>query len=164
MKSLLTKACALGIALSTALALSPAMAAPAIHLPAAAVPTADSNIIHVQQSPGSPRSGVDFYRGGSHNYRGGHGYHGHRSYGHRSYGRHHYYRNHHRYYRHGGNGAGVAAGLIAGAVIGGVVANGVRGGGSSHTRWCYNHYRSYRASDNTYQPYNGPRRQCNSPY
>lgn len=35
--------------------------------------------------------------------------------------------------------------------------------GSRHVRWCYNHYRSYRASDNTYQPYNGPRRQCVSP-
>lgn len=37
-------------------------------------------------------------------------------------------------------------------------------GGSAHVRWCYNRYRSYRASDNTYQPYNGPRRQCYSPY
>ncbi|MCB8828228.1 BA14K family protein, partial [Escherichia coli] len=27
-------------------------------------------------------------------------------------------------------------------------------------RWCYNRYRSYRAYDNTYQPNNGPRRQC----
>ncbi|HEV7434516.1 MAG TPA: BA14K family protein, partial [Pseudorhizobium sp.] len=25
-------------------------------------------------------------------------------------------------------------------------------------------YRSYRASDNTFQPYNGPRRSCRSPY
>lgn len=33
-----------------------------------------------------------------------------------------------------------------------------------HYRWCGNHYRSYRASDNTFQPYNGPRRQCRSPY
>ena len=36
--------------------------------------------------------------------------------------------------------------------------------GSSHTEWCYNRYRSYRAYDNTYQPYGGPRRQCYSPY
>ena len=35
---------------------------------------------------------------------------------------------------------------------------------SNHVNWCYNRYRSYRASDNTYQPYNGPRRQCYSPY
>ncbi len=34
------------------------------------------------------------------------------------------------------------------------------GGGNAHVRSCYARYRSYRASDNTYQPYNGPRRQC----
>ncbi|GAA4116398.1 BA14K family protein [Aminobacter aganoensis] len=40
-----------------------------------------------------------------------------------------------------------------------------RGGLSSvHVRWCYNRYRSYRAWDNTFQPYNGPRQQCWSPY
>jgi hypothetical protein len=40
-----------------------------------------------------------------------------------------------------------------------------RGGQSSaHVRWCYDRYRSYRAYDNTFQPYNGPRRQCWSPY
>ena len=37
-------------------------------------------------------------------------------------------------------------------------------GGSAHVRWCYNRYRSYRAWDNTFQPYNGPRQQCWSPY
>ncbi|MBZ9807628.1 MULTISPECIES: BA14K family protein [unclassified Mesorhizobium] len=35
---------------------------------------------------------------------------------------------------------------------------------SAHVRWCYNRYRSYRAWDNTFQPYNGPRQQCYSPY
>ncbi|TPJ52328.1 BA14K family protein [Mesorhizobium sp. B2-6-4] len=35
---------------------------------------------------------------------------------------------------------------------------------SRHVRRCYDHYRSYRRSDNTFQPYNGPRRQCRSPY
>jgi hypothetical protein len=39
-----------------------------------------------------------------------------------------------------------------------------RGGDSAHVQWCYNRYRSYRSWDNTYQPYNGPRRQCWSPY
>ena len=34
----------------------------------------------------------------------------------------------------------------------------------AHIDWCYSNYRSYRASDNTFQPYNGPRRQCVSPY
>lgn len=41
-----------------------------------------------------------------------------------------------------------------------------RSGGMSpaHIRWCYDRYRSYRAWDNSFQPYNGPRRQCWSPY
>lgn len=34
----------------------------------------------------------------------------------------------------------------------------------AHYRWCQARYRSYRAWDNTFQPYNGPRRQCISPY
>lgn len=34
----------------------------------------------------------------------------------------------------------------------------------AHVRWCYDRYRSYRASDNTFQPYHGPRKQCVSPY
>lgn len=49
-----------------------------------------------------------------------------------------------------------------GAIIGGAVAG--NGGGSAHVQWCNNHYRSYRAYDNTFQPYNGPRRACYSPY
>jgi hypothetical protein len=50
-----------------------------------------------------------------------------------------------------------------GAAIGGAIANQPRGG-SAHVQWCYDRYRSYRASDNTFQPYNGPRKQCRSPY
>lgn len=34
----------------------------------------------------------------------------------------------------------------------------------SHVNWCHARYRSYRAWDNTFQPYHGPRRQCVSPY
>ena len=34
----------------------------------------------------------------------------------------------------------------------------------AHTQWCYAHYRSYRAWDNTFQPNYGPRRQCYGPY
>jgi hypothetical protein len=37
-------------------------------------------------------------------------------------------------------------------------------GWQAHVAWCYQRYRSYRASDNTFQPYNGPRRECYSPY
>lgn len=36
--------------------------------------------------------------------------------------------------------------------------------GNTHVQWCYNRYRSYRPSDNSFQPYNGPRQQCYSPY
>jgi len=35
---------------------------------------------------------------------------------------------------------------------------------SAHVQWCYDRYRSYRVRDNTFQPYNGPRQQCWSPY
>lgn len=35
---------------------------------------------------------------------------------------------------------------------------------AAHVRWCSERYVSYRAWDNSYQPYDGPRRQCWSPY
>lgn len=35
---------------------------------------------------------------------------------------------------------------------------------AAHIRWCLDRYRSYRVNDNTYQPYDGPREQCWSPY
>ncbi len=76
------------------------------------------------------------------------------------------------YKRHGyryHNGFWFPAGaFIAGAVIGSAIANNnnynAYAGGSAHVQWCYDRYRSYRAYDNTYQPYDGPRRQCYSPY
>ncbi|WP_312794401.1 BA14K family protein [Tianweitania sp.] len=85
-----------------------------------------------------------------------------------------YYNGHrgYRHYRHGyrrhGNSWYPAEAFLGGAIIGGAIANSqsaprVRSG-SSHVQWCYDRYRSYRASDNTFQPNNGPRRQCNSPY
>lgn len=39
-----------------------------------------------------------------------------------------------------------------------------QGMGQSHVNWCYARYKSYRAWDNTFQPFNGPRQQCWSPY
>ncbi|OCW57100.1 BA14K family protein [Hoeflea olei] len=61
------------------------------------------------------------------------------------------------------------AAFALGAIVGGAIQNnnsGVRPGYTNpqHVSWCYDRYRSYRAGDNTYQPYNGPRRQCRSPY
>ncbi len=89
---------------------------------------------------------------------------------------HHYWRGHrgsrhwrHGYRRHGDFWFPLAA-FATGAIISGAIANDrpptrvYRGGGSAHVQWCYDRYRSYRAYDNTYQPYNGPRRQCYSPY
>ncbi|WP_426239443.1 BA14K family protein [Pararhizobium sp. DWP1-1-3] len=38
------------------------------------------------------------------------------------------------------------------------------GSGTAVTAWCAERYRSYRASDNTYQPYGGARRQCEPPF
>ncbi|MCX8570040.1 BA14K family protein [Aminobacter sp. MET-1] len=63
-----------------------------------------------------------------------------------------------------------AGAFIAGAIIGGALNQPpppryvTPAYGNSHVQWCYNRYRSYRASDNTFQPYNGPRQQCYSPY
>lgn len=56
----------------------------------------------------------------------------------------------------------------AGAIIGGAIAAPPRrveaGVNPRHTNWCYDRYRSYRAWDNSFQPYGGPRQQCYSPY
>lgn len=77
---------------------------------------------------------------------------------------------HRRHYRHRNNNAGaIIGGLAAGAIIGGAIASQQPGyyrggGGNDHVNWCYSQYRSYRAFDNTFQPYNGPRRQCYSPF
>jgi len=77
-----------------------------------------------------------------------------------------------RHYRHGYRRHGdfwfPAGAFIAGALITGAIVNNnqnrVYRGGDSHVQWCYDRYRSYRASDNTFQPNYGPRQQCNSPY
>lgn len=82
-----------------------------------------------------------------------------------------------RHRGHRGAAAAGAAGLIGGLIIGGAIANSERRRdhrrsreprriyrGDAHERWCYNRYRSYRAYDNTFQPYRGGRRYCRSPY
>lgn len=50
-----------------------------------------------------------------------------------------------------------------GALAAGAAAN-AAGLPPEHYRWCDNRYRSYDYETNTFQPYNGPRRRCNSPY
>ncbi len=96
-------------------------------------------------------------------------------YGHRNY----YYYNGHRGYRYARPGYRYHRGywfpigaFAAGAVIGGAVASPpviVRPApgvslARAHVNWCYNRYASYRAFDNTFQPYSGPRQLCYSPY
>ena len=89
-----------------------------------------------------------FYRRGNEAY-----YNGHRG----------YYERRRGYRRYNGAWFPLAA-FATGAIIGGAVADRPVRYGGGHVEWCANRYRSYRAYDNTYQPYNGPRRQCNSPY
>ncbi|MDB5508890.1 MAG: hypothetical protein JWL93_1359 [Hyphomicrobiales bacterium] len=50
-----------------------------------------------------------------------------------------------------------------GALVGGAIAS-QAGAGNQHVAWCQNRWRSYRVSDNTYQPLSGPRRACVSPH
>lgn len=82
-----------------------------------------------------------------------------------------YYYNGHRGYRYHRPGYRYHRGLWfplaafgTGLIIGGAIAQPPVRYGNRHVEWCYDRYRSYRAYDNTYQPYNGPRRQCYSPY
>ena len=149
--------------ISTALAAAMAVAS-AIPLNAApafvpnGAPTAKSDVLDAQDRRLPPRGRFDrrfdrrearrdFYRnGGSYYYRGHRGY--------------RYARPGYREY----NGWWFpAAAFIAGALITGAVNSAPRYG-NAHLEWCYDRYRSYRASDNTFQPNYGPRRQCNSPY
>lgn len=85
-------------------------------------------------------------------------------------GRYFYYRGHRGYdtwrpgyRRHNGFWFPTAA-FATGLIIGGAVANRPayvpRVRTRDHVRYCMARYRSYRVSDNTYQPNHGPRRYC----
>nr|WIE89426.1 BA14K family protein [Mesorhizobium sp. WSM4875] len=77
------------------------------------------------------------------------------------------YREYRRGYRRHGDYWFPLAAFATGALITGAIINSqnrVYRGGDAHVQWCYDRYRSYRASDNTFQPYKGPRQQCVSPY
>ena len=147
--------------LATALAASFAVAtvAPAAALPLPAqstrtVATGDATNVQYRWRKHSDR--------GNNHWRGDRGDHGRSNYwrGHR--GSEHWRPG---YRRHGDFWFPLAA-FATGAIISGAIANDAPPayrGGSAHVRWCYNRYKSYRASDNTFQPYNGPRQQCVSP-
>jgi hypothetical protein len=85
--------------------------------------------------------------------------------------RHRGYRDYRRGYRRYNGWWFPPAAFIGGAILGSAIASPppvvvpspVRLS-AAHVDWCHNRWRSYRASDNTYQPYEGPRRVCVSPY
>jgi hypothetical protein len=162
MKKLLSGICAAAMTLSLGAAV-PAVAAP---LPVAQAPQ------HLETNRVFDLQRV-FHRGERH-YRYGHRYRDrprfvHR-HGHVYWGPHRGYRYYRPGYRRYGDFWFPPAAFIAGAILGGALAAPppVRGGpyhySPAHVEWCFARYRSYRASDNTFQPYHGPRRQCRSPY
>ena len=66
--------------------------------------------------------------------------------------------------------AAFAFGAIAGAIIGSQINSNNDNGNydgdalpARHVAWCEDHYRSYRLSDNSFQPFNGSRQVCVSP-
>jgi hypothetical protein len=130
----LCTALALTFALGTA---APTYAAP-LMVPAN-TPSATSDVMQVQNRRFHRRGNRAFYNG-------------HRGYRERRRG----------YRRYNGFWFPPSA-FIAGAIIGGAISRSNRSS-SAHVSWCYDRWRSYRASDNTYQPTNGPRRECISPY
>ena len=154
MKKLLSGLCATAISMSFAMApVVPANAAP-VYVPPAV--QASSDLVEVQSRHRADRRDRHDRRKHRIIRRGDNWYmNGHRG---------------SRHYRHGYRRYGdfwfPAAAFLAGALITGAINNStaVRPGSNAHIQWCYDRYRSYRHSDNTFQPYNGPRRQCYSPY
>lgn len=156
MKKFTSTLCALS--LGVALGMVPVMAstaAPMVAAPAVTAPAGLSDVQKVQHR----RDWHHSNRGNS--YKRGH-WNGHRGYKHRRSG----------YRRHSDGLWYPMAAFGLGAIIGGAIASQpepapvYRGSALSnaHVQWCYGKYRSYRASDNTFQPYSGPRQQCRSPY
>lgn len=152
----------LAIAISVATALSGALPARALPLSAGSYFAGQSDVVPVRDQPQHPKirerqryNNQRYWKGKKYSNRHG-----------RSYDRRHY----HRHYNDNDNDIGLLfGGLAAGALIGGILAQPRAYGapayvGNAHTSWCYARYRSYRASDNTFQPYSGGRRQCLSPY
>ncbi|HXV29638.1 MAG TPA: BA14K family protein [Sinorhizobium sp.] len=99
-----------------------------------------------------------------------------RDYRHGWYNGHRGYRYHRRGYRRHSDGWWYPlAAFGAGMIIGGAIATPAQPRYAAprytesrlpprHVNWCYDRYRSYRAWDNSFQPYGGPRQQCYSPF
>lgn len=162
MKRLTSTICASALAFAVAVSgLAPAMAAPIMAMPSAPdVPRAP--IIQTQGPQDFRRGGQRVrpeVRRGQREARRGFHRRGDRYY----YNSHRGYRDRRPGYRYHQGWWFPPAAFIAGAIIGGAATRGP-GVSSAHVQWCYDRYRSYRSSDNTFQPYQGPRRQCVSPY
>lgn len=148
MKKILSGLCASTFALAFVLGTAPASAAP-VYTPSGS--QASTNVQSVQFNSDWRRNGNraqhrqnHFENRGNRDY-----YNGYRGYSEKRRG--------YRQY----NGVWFpAAAFITGAIIGGSVNNQPRAIASDHIAWCTDRYRSYRASDNSFQPSNGPRRQC----
>jgi hypothetical protein len=135
----------------SAVALSVLLAATSV-MPANAMPVPNFDPVRNAQSPAGGEIQQVQYRSHHRPPRPRPGYwHGHRGYRHSRPG----------YRRHSDGWWYPLAAFTAGAIIGGAVAHPPRA--SSHVQWCADRYKTYRASDNTYQPTSGPRRQCVSP-
>ena len=148
MKKIMSGVLATAISATFALSgIAPAAAAP-IYVPAAEV-ARTTDVVDVRHRK--------WHRDGFRRDSGRAYYNGHRGYRERRRG----------YRQHNGFWFPLAA-FAAGAIVSGAINNNnnyvYRRSGSAHVQWCYDRYRSYRASDNTFQPYHGPRQQCYSPY
>ena len=170
MKNYMRSLMAVGLsAIVVAGAMVPAQAMP-IKLTPPAVEKADDGVVNVQywRERG--------YRGGG--YDRGYG----RDYGRGWYRGHQGYRDYRPGYRnHNGYWFPLAA-FATGAIIGGAISQPrevyrpvpeyrprpvyrpTAGVSQRHVNWCANRYRSYDAYSNTFQPYNGPRQACYSPF
>lgn len=144
-------------------AFAPAGAAPMIVQKPAVEITGASGLVDVQHRDRHVRQlPRDWWRGGNRNRSETRGFYRHNNRGY--YNGHRGYRNHRRGYRQYNGYWFPPAAFALGAIIGGAVDNNraARPGYTNpqHVRLCHQKYRSYREWDNTFQPYNGPRREC----
>lgn len=139
------------VALSAVLFIAPSIAAP---LPIHTGPTVSTGIVNVESRIERQRgySRQRRHRSDNFEWRGDSAY----------YNNHRGYRERRQSYRlHHGWWFPPAA-FVAGAILGGGLNN--TGYGASHESWCHDRYRSYRSSNNSFQPYGGgSRKSCDSP-
>lgn len=154
MKNILPGICASVLALTFGLATIAPVSAASVHIPRAS--EFSTNVQTVQSGPDWRRNGNRSGNRMQRQHRGGFEHRGNRSY----YNGHRGYKEPRRGYRQHNGVWFPAAAFVTGAIVGGAINNQPRARSNAHVRSCQNRYRSYRASDNTFQPNNGPRRQC----